>query len=234
MIRRFRRSQLGGLAKDSGYVALWQASAAGALLAQTALITHAFGLSGYGRFAVVVAFVELVGGLFNLRVGIAATTFGARWLVRDVRVAAGVFQYGFLVDMATTVAAVLVLAVLAFTVGPHVAGGDSATLIVVYAFALVGPMLTRSSYVILRLLDRFGLIATYSWSLELVRVVLIVGAIQSLRRPHGGGHRRRDRHPRRRSRQRDGAPPASSGPGTGCRSPAPTSARSSALSAGRC
>jgi len=85
LLGRFSATELGGLAKDTGFVGIWQAAIISAGLAQIALLTHAFGLSGYGRFAVIVAFVELVGGFFNLRVGYASTTFGARWLVRDPR-----------------------------------------------------------------------------------------------------------------------------------------------------
>lgn len=169
---------MGGLAKDTGFVGVWQASIAAAALAQIVLITHAFGISEYGRFALVVAFVELIGGFFNLRVDYAAITFGARWLVRDKRGAAGVFQYSFAIDMVTTCAGVLLLTLLAFTAGRQVAGGDSTDLILVYAFALIGPVLSRASFVILRLLDRFALIATYQWALELGRVALIFLSIQ--------------------------------------------------------
>jgi len=178
LLGRFSATELGGLAKDTGFVGIWQAAIISAGLAQIALLTHAFGLSGYGRFAVIVAFVELVGGFFNLRVGYASTTFGARWLVRDPRTAAGVFQYSFVIDLATTALAVPLLAVLALTAGPHVAGDGSTDLIILYAFALIGPVLSRMSFVILRLLDRFALIATYQWALELGRVVLIFLAIE--------------------------------------------------------
>jgi len=178
LLARLNRTELGGLAKDTGFVGIWQAAIIAAGLAQIALLTHSFGISGFGRFAIVVAFVELVGGLFNLRVGYASTTFGARWLARDPRTAAGVFQYCFVIDLATTALAVPVLAVLALTAGPDVTGGGSANLIILYAFALVGPVLSRMSFVILRLLDRFALIATYQWALELGRVVLIFFAIE--------------------------------------------------------
>ena len=158
-------------------MAIWQASTAGAMLAQIVLITHAFGIGGYGRFAVVVAFVDLVGGCLNLRVGYASTTFGARWLARDARVAAGVFQFGFVIDLATAAAATVLVAALAFVVGSDVAGGGSGELMAIYGLALLGPGLSRTSFVILRLLDRFALIAAYQWLLELGRIVLLVAAI---------------------------------------------------------
>ena len=141
-------------------------------------MTHAFGLSGYGRFTVVVAFVELIGGFFNLRVGITTTTFGARWLADDPRVAAGVFQYGFLIDMGTTLVSIVLLGLIALVAGHHIVGSGSELLIPLYALALIGPTLNRSAFVVLRLLDRFRLIATYAWAFELARIALIVAAIQ--------------------------------------------------------
>ena len=168
---------MGGLAADTGWVAVWQASAAAAILIQIAVITHAFGITEYGRFAIIVAFVELVGGFFNPRAVYASTTFGARWLVRDPRVAAGVFQYCWLIDLAATAAGLIMLAVLALAAGPQLAGDGSTGLILIYAFALLGPTLSRSAFVVLRLLDRFALIATYAWALELTRIVLVVLAV---------------------------------------------------------
>src|SRR5204863_1253049 len=87
-----RRGELGGLAADSVYVAVWQGATSLADLAQIALIAHVLGLDQYGRFAVVVSFVILVSQFFDVRVGVAATTLGARELNRDPRRAAGVFQ----------------------------------------------------------------------------------------------------------------------------------------------
>ena len=179
LVRRLRKTELGGLAHDTVWVAVWQGSIAAAGLLQIILVTHAFGISGYGRLSVVVAFVGLIGGCFNLRVGYAATTFGSRWLARDPNVAAGVFQYSLVIDTLGTIVALPVLIVLAFTVGPHVAGPGSASLIIVFAFSLVGPAISRMSYVVLRLLDRFALITTYEWALEFGRVALIFLAISS-------------------------------------------------------
>ncbi|MGI8756227.1 MAG: lipopolysaccharide biosynthesis protein [Acidimicrobiales bacterium] len=176
--QRLRRSELGGLAHDTGFVAVWQGSVAAAGLAQIVLVTHAFGIDGYGRLAVVIAFVDLVGGCFNLRVGYAATTFGTRWLLSDPRVAVGVFQYSLLIDLASVLVALPLLAVLAFAIGPSTAGSGSTLLIIVFAFSLVGPVLSRTSFVVLRLLDRFALIATYQWVLEFGRIALIVIAIE--------------------------------------------------------
>ena len=178
LLRRLRKTELGGLAHDTVWVAVWQGSIAAAGLLQIILVTHAFGIGGYGRLAVVVAFVGLVGGLFNLRVGYAATTYGSRWLMKDTRVAAGVFQYSVVIDTLSTLVALPVLVLLAFTVGPHVAGDGSASMIVVFAFSLVGPAISRMSYVVLRLLDRFALITTYEWALEFGRVGLVFLAIQ--------------------------------------------------------
>src|SRR5437660_4903538 len=101
VFRRFRASQAGGVARDAFHVGIWQGATAVADFAQIALITHALGLGMYGRFALVIAFVTLVGQFFDVRVGIAATTIGARYIARDVRGAAGIFQYTYLIDLLT-------------------------------------------------------------------------------------------------------------------------------------
>jgi O-antigen/teichoic acid export membrane protein len=178
LVDRLRKTQLGGLAYDTGFVAIWQGSIAAAGLLQIVLLTHTFGINGYGRLSVVIAFGDLVGGLFNLRVSYAATTYGSRWLMRDPAVAAGVFQYSLLIDLASTLAAVPVLTVLALVMSTTVAGPHSASLIIVYALSLIGPALSRMSYVVLRLLDRFALISTYQWAVEFGRVGLIFLVIQ--------------------------------------------------------
>jgi hypothetical protein len=71
-IRRARASELGGLAGDSFYVGIWQGTISVADLVQIALVTHALGLHQYGRLAIVMSFVVLVGQFFDVRGASAA------------------------------------------------------------------------------------------------------------------------------------------------------------------
>ena len=174
-IRRLRRSQVGALAGDSFYVAIWQGSASIADLAQVALVAHLLGLSEYGRLALVVACVAVVGEFFKLRVGYAATAFGAEAIRGDSHRAAGVFQLTFLVDLVSGIAGFLVVLALAPLVGSDLTGGGgNEHLLVIAALGLIAssPDMTFTS--ILRLLDRFRLVALYSAVIELGRVVLVL------------------------------------------------------------
>lgn len=172
-----RRGELGGLAADSFYVAIWQGATSLADLVQIALIAHVLGLDQYGRFAVVVAFVMLVTQFFDVRVGVAATTLGAQELDRDPRRAAGIFQLSYLIDVVTGLLGFAVVVALSFVVGPGLVGGNGTLLIVLFATGVLASTVQDSSLAVLRLLDRYRLVATYTVGLEAARVGLIAGAL---------------------------------------------------------
>jgi O-antigen/teichoic acid export membrane protein len=172
-----RRGELGGLAADSLYVAVWQGATSLADLVQIALIAHVLGLDQYGRFAVVVAFAMLVGQFFDVRVGVAATTLGATELRRDARRAAGIFQLSYLIDTVTGLLGFAVVVALSFVVGPGLVGGNGSLLIVLFATAALAATVEDSSMAVLRLLDRYRLVAMYTVGLEAARVGLVAGAL---------------------------------------------------------
>jgi O-antigen/teichoic acid export membrane protein len=62
-------------------------------------------------------------------------------------------------------------------VGPSLVGAGGTTLIVVYALTLLVSTVDESSFTILRLLDRFRLIAVYTTALEVMRVALVAAAL---------------------------------------------------------
>lgn len=177
-VDRLRGGELGGLAGDSVSVGVWQAATSVADLLQIALITHALGLTEYGRLALVIAFVTLVGQFFDVRVGTAATTFGARKLDRSTpRAAAGVFQLSYAIDVLTGVVGFAVVAALSPVVGPSLVGDEGVTLIVVYALTLLASTVDESSLTVLRLLGRFRLIAAYTVAVEALRIGLVAAAV---------------------------------------------------------
>jgi O-antigen/teichoic acid export membrane protein len=174
VLGRLKKSELGGLVGDSLYVAVWQGAISVADLVQLALITHALGLDEFGRLALVLSFVVLVGQFFDLRIGAAVTTFGARRLAaRDQAGFAGVIQFGFLLDAATGVVGFAVVAALAPFVGPSLIGDDGALLILLFGLTLLASTTNESSISILRLFDRFRLVALYTVGLEATRVALV-------------------------------------------------------------
>lgn len=176
--RRFRKSELGGLAGDASYVAVWQGAGVIAELVQIALVTHALGLAEYGRLALVIAFVMLVGGFFNVRIGIAATTHGARPLAQGAyRAAASVFRLAYMIDFGTVACALVVLAALAPLLGPSLIGEGATALVLLYSVTLVAQALETTSINVLRLLDRFRSVAVNRVFTELARIALLVAAL---------------------------------------------------------
>jgi O-antigen/teichoic acid export membrane protein len=178
VLGRARASELGGLAGDSFHVGIWQVATAAADLAQIALVTHVLGLHQYGRLALVMSFVVLVGQFFDVRIGAAATTFGANRLhEHDIEGAAGVFQLAYLVDLCTGAVAFALVAGLAPLAGGHLVGNRGTTLVVLFAATLLISTGDETSITILRLLDRFKLIAVYTTVLQAGRIALVAAAV---------------------------------------------------------
>lgn len=174
----FRSSELGGLAGDSLYTAVWLGAVSVADLAQIALVTHVVGLGEYGRLALVMSVVVLVGQFFDVRVGTAETTFGAaRVASRDWVGVAGVFRFGYLVDGITGVLGFAVVALLAPFVGPWLVGDGGTALVLLFAVTLLASTLDDSSVTVLRLFGRFRLLAVYMVALEVLRIVAIAVAL---------------------------------------------------------
>ncbi len=176
-MKRLRGGELRQLFGDSAYAGVWQAATSVADVVQIVLITHALGLEDYGRLALAIGFVVLVGQLFDLRVGVATTIFGAEHLPHDPRRAAGIFQLSYAVDAATGLLGFAVVVAAAPFVGPALIGDEGTALIVLYSLVLLAQTVDESSFTILRLLDRFRVIAGYTVAVEAARIALVAGAL---------------------------------------------------------
>jgi O-antigen/teichoic acid export membrane protein len=177
-LQRFRSTELGGLARDSFHVGIWQGAVSVADLVQLALITHILGLNAFGRLALVMSFVVLIGQFFDVRVGTATTRFGAERLAAgDVQGFAGLLQFSYLIDVTAGVLSFIVIACLAPFVGPHLVGGNGASLLLLYALTLLISTADESSASVLRLLDRFRLLAAASGGVEALRVLFVAMAL---------------------------------------------------------
>ena len=177
-LRRFRATEFGGLARDSFHVGIWQAAISVADLVQLTLITHVLGLTEFGRLALVMSFVVVVGQFFDVRVGTAATRFGAgRLAAGDVEGLSGLLQLSFLIDVLTGVLGFLFVAALAPFVGPPLVGGNGTSLILLYGLTLLISTADESCFSILRLMDRFRLLAGCGVGLEVLRVGMIGAAL---------------------------------------------------------
>jgi O-antigen/teichoic acid export membrane protein len=172
-----RSVELRGLAGDSLLAGIWQGATSIGDLVVIALVSNVLGLREYGRLALVVAFVTLVGQFFDVRVGTAATTFGAAKVQSDMRAAAGVFQLSYVVDFVTGVIGFAFVLLLAPLVGPGLVGRGGTGLIALYALTLLAATVNDSSLAVLRLLNRFRLIAGYTVALQILRVALVTAAL---------------------------------------------------------
>jgi O-antigen/teichoic acid export membrane protein len=145
------------------------------LVAQVALITHMLGISAYGQFAVVVAFVSVVNRLFDVQIGQAGMVFGSRYMKSDQRRAAGVFQFCYLLDVITGVIGFGIVVALAPFVGDRLVGQHGTRFIYLYALTLL--ISTVDQMWLLRLYDRFATISWIALIRETTRIVFLIGAI---------------------------------------------------------
>ncbi len=177
-LARLRSGELGGLAGDSFYTAIWLGAVSVADLIQIALVTHTLGLEEFGRLALVMSVVVLIGQFFDVRVGTAETSFGAgRIAAHDWRGVAGVFRFGYGIDGVTGVVGFAVVALAAPLVGPWLIGENGMQWVLLFGLTLLASTLDDSSATLLRLLGRFRLLAFYMSGMEVIRVMAVALAL---------------------------------------------------------
>jgi O-antigen/teichoic acid export membrane protein len=176
-IGRFRRREVGGLVGDSFWVGIGQGATALAYLAQIALVTHALGLSSYGKLALAMSVVAVVGLFFNLKVGTVTTVFGAKRMRKDLASSRGVFQFGYLVTAVAGLVSFATVAVVALAVGDRLVGDQGALLIFLYGLSLLTAAFQDPGTAMLRLLGRFRLIAIYSVVIAALRLAFVAVAV---------------------------------------------------------
>lgn len=173
-----RSSELGGLAGDSLYTAILLGSVSVADLIQIALVTHTLGLAEFGRLALVISVVVLIGQFFDVRVGTAETTFGAgRIAAGDWIGASGVFRFGYGIDAVTGAIGFMAVALAAPFVGPWLIGDDGTQWLLLFGLTLLASTLDDSSATLLRLMGRFRLLAFYMSAMEVLRVIAVAVAL---------------------------------------------------------
>lgn len=118
-----------------------------------------------------------MGQFFRVRVGYTAVSFGASALDTDRSSAAGIFQYCYRIDLITGVVALAIVAVLAPLIGPGLVGDRSVELLPLFALTLIVAVPEETSLAVLRLFDRFRLVAIYSVITDAGRVALTVVAL---------------------------------------------------------
>ncbi len=161
-----------GLAKDSLLLGVGKAATTLGMITQVALVAHVLGLRSYGVLALTVSFVAIVSKFFDVDVGKAVITFASRQL-SDLQKAAGVFQFGYLVDFVLGVAGFVVVAAAAPFAGPRLVGPDGSLLFLLYGLTLLASTVDTTSAALLQVLDRYPLLASLVVFREATRVIFV-------------------------------------------------------------
>jgi O-antigen/teichoic acid export membrane protein len=166
-----------GLAGDVAYMSVWQGSNIAVDLALTPLITYTLGLEAFGVYSTIAAVVILVGTFMSARTGVAATTFGTRALeTGDEHDAARIFSLCLSVAVVTGVVALALLGAAAPLLGNTLAP-DGAALIALYGLSVLAREPLATSMAVLRVKDRFQLIAWLSVALDATRLAIAAIAL---------------------------------------------------------
>jgi len=176
-IARRLSSETRGLARDTLVLAIGSVVTMAGYMTQIALVSHLLGLRQYGVLALTISFVEIVNRFFDVQVGDTAIAFGAEKMKTDVRGTAGVFQLGYLIDLAAGLAGFAVVAGLAPFAGSHLVGPEGPRLFMLYGLTLLASTAGTTSFSMLRLFGRFGTILRLTALREALRVGSVSSAI---------------------------------------------------------
>lgn len=169
-----------GFVHDSFVLSLSSIVTMAGYFIQVVLLTHLLGLDVYGTFALAVSFVALVGGFFDVQIGVMPISFGAKHMEREPDRAAGVFQFGYITELLLDGTAFLVVAALAPFLGPRLAGDQGTLIFILYGLTLIASLGKATSMALLQLCGRFGTILRLVVLREVVRVALILGVLLTL------------------------------------------------------
>lgn len=166
-------SETRGFFRDSAVLSVGSAVSMAGYFVQVVLLTHLLSLDAYGQFALTVSFVALVGGFFDVQIGVMPIAFAAEHIDRRPVVAAGIFQFGYLTEFLLGVTAFVVVALLSPFAGPRLAGDQGTLLFVLYGLTLVAAVGKTTSTALLQLFNQFGTILRLVILREVVRVAIL-------------------------------------------------------------
>jgi O-antigen/teichoic acid export membrane protein len=173
LARRISR-ETRGFVRDSFVLSISSVVTMAGYFVQVVLLTHLLGLDVYGTFAIAVSFVALVGGFFDVQIGVMPISFAAKHLDGEPTVAAGIFQFGYITELILGGTALLAVAALAPFAGPRLAGDQGTLIFVLYGITLVASLGKATSMALLQLCGRFGTILRIVVLREVLRVALLL------------------------------------------------------------
>ena len=160
--------------------ALWLFSgkAAGGIFSaiQNILIARALGVTNYGLLVLILAYVEIVNNLLDLRVWEFATKYiGSYWSKKEYDKTCSIIKLSYIIDISTGLFAFIIAVLFASLANDIFIKSPSATaLITIYALSLLINTANSTSNAILRVFDNFKQIAFISTAHNFFRLVAVV------------------------------------------------------------
>ncbi len=146
---------------------------------EVAVLARFLGLEQFGTFNIVIAYVSIVNGLIDLRVGEAVIKYvGQHWERKATGKALSFIKLFYLIDFLSGVVAFAVVLLLADVANRVFIKSDIAfELILIYSFSLLVSTVNNNSKAVLRVFNRFRNIAFVEVFHVGLRVVFVVAAL---------------------------------------------------------
>jgi O-antigen/teichoic acid export membrane protein len=170
--------------RNSGYLLSANGLATGASMLQGALAARLVGVEGLGIVGLVTDFATNLNRLTSFRMGQLVVRYvGEYAAANDEERAAATFKAAGLIEIASSLVAVLLIVALAPLAATWLADAPEATpLFRLYGLAILANLMNESAIGLLQLSDRFGLLARITVGQSLFTLALMVAAFAS-----GGG-----------------------------------------------
>ncbi len=165
--------------RNSGYLFSASTIAAALSMGQSALAARLLGVAGFGLLGTVTVFASVVNGLTSFRMGQLVVSyvshFGAQ---KEDRKAAAVFKAAALAEMASSVAAYLIVLLVAPLAARYLAPREPAnvSLYSLYGLIILANLIAESSTGLLQVFNRFRVQGAVTVAQSALTLLLIVGA----------------------------------------------------------
>lgn len=164
--------------RNSGYLVSANGLATAGSMLQGALAARLVGVEGLGILGLVTDFASNVNRLTSFRMGQLVVRFVGEYAAADEeQKAAAVFKAAGLIEIASSLVAVILIVLLAPLAATYLAHAPAtAPLFMLYGLAILANLMNESATGLLQFSDRFGLLARITVGQSLLTLVLMVVA----------------------------------------------------------
>jgi len=142
---------------------------------QTVIVARMLGVSDYGLLALVIAYVDVLNQFFDFRVWETATKYiGTFWTNGDREKTRSMIKLSYIIDISSGILAFAIAIITAKIASKYVIHSPQAYLLIwIYSMSLFIDTASSTSEAILRVFDRFKLIAFVSSFSQFFRLILV-------------------------------------------------------------